>query len=100
MTKDEELEVLRRLAPQYFRWTGDIHQTEDPEWACDKLKYGGAHFENIGTPEVCLVVYDDQDRRWVAERGDYIVRGETGLWVLPANASAPPPCFSNQEPTP
>ena len=82
-----EIEVLRCLAPQYFRWTGDIDQTDDPVWACDKLKYGGAHFENIGTPEVRFVVYDDQDRRWVAERGDYIVEGETGLWVLPARAA-------------
>jgi hypothetical protein len=76
--------ILKRLAPEYFRWTGGHDQTEDPEWACDKLKYGGAHFENIGTPEVRLVVYDDEDRRWVASPGDYIVKGYNGLWVLPA----------------
>lgn len=50
----------------------------------DKVKDGGAHFENIGTPEVRLVVFDNEDRRWVAKPGDYIVRHGNGLTVLPA----------------
>jgi hypothetical protein len=87
---EAENAILKRLAPEYFRWTGGPDQTEDPEWACDKLKYGGAHFENIGTPQVRLVVYDDQDRRWVAERGDYIVKDRNGLWVLPALSGGKP----------
>jgi hypothetical protein len=87
---EAENAILKRLAPEYFRWTGGPDQTEDPEWACDKLKYGGAHFENIGTPQVRLVVYDDQDRRWVAERGDYIVKDHNGLWVLPALSGGKP----------
>ena len=80
----QEVEILKRLAPEYFRWTGGHDQTEDPEWICDKLKYGGAHFENVCTPDVRLVVYDDQDRRAIAKPGDYIVNGDNGLWVLPA----------------
>jgi hypothetical protein len=79
-----EVEILKRLAPEYFRWTGGHDQTEDPEWICDKLKYGGAHFENVCTPDVRLVVYDDQDRRAIAKPGDYIVNGDNGLRVLPA----------------
>jgi hypothetical protein len=84
-----EVEILKRLAPEYFRWTGGHDQTEDPEWICDKLKYGGAHFENVCTPDVRLVVYDDQDRRAIAKPGDYIVNGDNGLWVLPALKASP-----------
>ena len=80
----KENAILKRLAPEYFRWTGGPDQTEDPEWICVKLKYGGAEFENVCTPDVRLVVYDDQDRRHVAKPGDYIVKGDNGLWVLPA----------------
>lgn len=81
---ERENEILKRLAPEHFRWTGGHDQTEDPEWIVDRINYGGAAFEAPGTPDVRLAVYDDQDRCWVAKPGDYIVKGENGLWVLPA----------------
>lgn len=90
-----EVEVLRRLAPEYFQWPGKSGADTAPEWLQDRLKYGGASVDGD-----VLAVYDWHDRRSLAAPGDYVVDGEKGLWVLPADATAPPPCFSNPEPTP
>lgn len=60
-----------------FLWTGDEHQVEDPEWACDAIRDGRIRFENSGTPEVALAI-DTLEGTHRANRGDWIIRGVNG----------------------
>jgi len=65
-----------------FKWTGDVHQEEDPIWAIEALKKprgleGSAWFINECTPDVCLVIKTLEGKR-TARRGDYIIRGIKG----------------------
>lgn len=57
-----------------FLWTGDINQTEDPEWVVDALKDHRIRVANPATPGIKLIV----DNRHVASRGDYIVKDPKG----------------------
>lgn len=60
-----------------FQWSGDINQTEDPFWIINALKNFDAHFINLGTEEVKLVI-KNPDGDMIANRGDYIIRGING----------------------
>ncbi|MGX9766966.1 hypothetical protein ACWYXE_12585 [Lactiplantibacillus argentoratensis] len=61
----------------YFKWTGDYDQKEDPEWACEAIKTSVISFENKGTPDVKLVIHT-LEGDMLAERGDYIIKGVHG----------------------
>lgn len=60
-----------------FRWTGDIDQKEDPEWAVQAIRQGFIHFDKLGTPEVTLIVRT-LEGPLRANLGDYIIRGAKG----------------------
>jgi hypothetical protein len=60
-----------------FCWTGDEHQTEDPVWACDAIRRGEITFENVGTPEVRLIV-STLEGKMTANQGDWIIQGVNG----------------------
>lgn len=81
-----EVEVLRRLAPEYFQWAGKSGADAAPEWLQDRLKYGSASVDGD-----MLAVYDWHGRRSLAAPGDYVVHGEEWLWVLPARAALKEP---------
>lgn len=57
-----------------FCWTGDVNQTEDPEWIVDAIKYLEAGFLDEGTPEVKLWIRT-LEGTMIADRGDYIIKG-------------------------
>jgi len=65
-----EVEVLRRLAPEYFQWPGKSGADTAPEWLQDRLKYGSANVDGD-----VLAVYDWHGRRSLAAPGDYVVHG-------------------------
>jgi len=60
-----------------FKWTGDVNQTEDPEWIVDAIKKGDVGFRNEGTEEVEMFI-DTLEGRMTAIRGDYIIKGIKG----------------------
>lgn len=60
-----------------FKWTGDEHQTEDPDWMCDALREKRAWFNNIGTEEVTLEI-ETLEGNHKANRGDWIIKGVKG----------------------
>ena len=67
-----------------FQWTGDEHQTEDPEWICEMLRNGQAFFINGGTPTVTLVI-TTLEGKMTANLGDWIIQGVKGE-VYPCKA--------------
>lgn len=60
-----------------FQWTGDEHQIEDPEWACDAIRDGRITMGQVGTPEVFLCI-STLEGQMAAERGDWIIQGVKG----------------------
>ena len=60
-----------------FRWTGDLNQAEDPDWAVEAIVRGLIAFENSGTPDVAIVITTSEGRMR-ANRGDWIIRGIKG----------------------
>lgn len=56
-----------------FRWTGDMDQTEDPEWICEALKSGVVSIENFGG-SLCMSLPNEDG----ALIGDYIIRHADG----------------------
>lgn len=60
-----------------FRWTGDIHQEEDPVWVVAAINAGIVSFVNNGTPVVKMVIKTLEGPH-LANRGDYIIRGVKG----------------------
>lgn len=60
-----------------FQWTGGPDQLHDPEWASEAIASGKICFENIGTPEVALLI-DTIEGTMRADRGDWIIRGFVG----------------------
>ena len=57
-----------------FQWTGDEHQTEDPEWINAP---GVADFLHVGTKDVKLQIHT-LEGVMTADRGDWIIRGVKG----------------------
>lgn len=57
-----------------FKWTADIHQSDDPEWIVDAIKSGDVLFINEGTPDVKLAI-KTLEGTMTADRGDYIIKG-------------------------
>lgn len=60
-----------------FKWTGDEHQTEDPEWCCLVMTKGDVFFENVGTEQVTLKI-KTLEGEMTAQRGDWIIQGVNG----------------------
>lgn len=60
-----------------FRWTGDEHQIEDPDWACIAIAEGLMGFVDVGTPKVCLQI-KTLEGVMTANRGDWIIKGIKG----------------------
>lgn len=60
-----------------FQWTGDVVQGEDPVWIVDAIERGDVWFENILTPDVCLVIWTLEGVHY-AKIGDYIIQGIKG----------------------
>ena len=60
-----------------FKWTGDEHQIEDPEWACDAVRNGEIMMGQVGTPDVFLIIVT-LEGKMSAERGDWIIKGIKG----------------------
>lgn len=86
LARVKRLEVLERLAPEYFQWAGKSGADAAPEWLQDRLKYGSASVDGD-----MLAVYDWHGRRSLAAPGDYVVHGEEWLWVLPATITKDTP---------
>lgn len=60
-----------------FKWTGDVNQTEDPEWIVEAIMRGAVWFNNSGTPEVTMEI-ETLEGNHIANQGDYIIRGIAG----------------------
>ena len=60
-----------------FRWTGGPDQTKDPVWINKAIKAGVVRFENVGTPDVALLI-DTLEGTHRANRGSYIIQGVRG----------------------
>lgn len=60
-----------------FQWTGGPEQTDDPEWIVEAIKACLVTFENVGTPNVCLVI-STKEGLMRANQGDWIIRGILG----------------------
>jgi len=60
-----------------FKWTGDQHQTDDPEWIVKAIKDKKVWFNNQGT-EQCNMEIDTLEGNHIADRGDYIIKGVKG----------------------
>lgn len=60
-----------------FQWTGGEDQTEDPTWAIEAIQAGSIRFENVGTPNVVILI-DTLEGTMRGNRGDYIIRGVKG----------------------
>ena len=57
-----------------FKWTADEIQTEDPLWIIEAIRKGTVRFDNVGTPEVTLLI-DTLEGTHRANRGDFIIKG-------------------------
>ncbi len=67
VTKQHEIEA--------FKWTGDEHQTEDPEWIVQAIKSGLVSFTKPTNDGAIYMRVGDENHKpmqW-AERGDYII---------------------------
>lgn len=60
-----------------FKWTGGPDQEEDPVWIVEAIKNGTVYFENIGTPDVQLLI-GTLEGVMTASVGDYIIQGVQG----------------------
>lgn len=60
-----------------FRWTGDIDQSEDPEWACEAIKDGRITFCAQGTPACSMLVRTPGGIEEV-QHGYFLVKFENG----------------------
>jgi hypothetical protein len=60
-----------------FQWTGGPDREEDPVWACIAIKEGTMYFENMGTPEVSLMIKTSEGVMR-ASQGDWIIFGIKG----------------------
>lgn len=60
-----------------FKWTGDVNQTEDPNWIVEAIKDGRIYFEGHGTENVLMRI-DTLEGVMAANRGDFIIRGVKG----------------------
>lgn len=70
---------------EYFIWTADENQTEDPEWIVKRLQSGDAKFIDEGTPEITMsLCRQDGGVPLVANRGDYLVLSDGD--VIPYSA--------------
>jgi hypothetical protein len=60
-----------------FKWTGDQHQEEDPEWIANAIKNGIVWFNNEGTDK-CNMEIKTLEGNHIAHKGDYIIQGVKG----------------------
>ena len=72
----------RPIIIEAFKWTGDRHQTEDPEWAIQAIKDGTIVIPNL---EWSMRVYqrpvmeiNTLEGVMIANQGDYIIKGVNG----------------------
>ena len=42
---------------EFFYWTGDDDSGDEPQWMVDALADVRVTIENVGTPQVCLVIH-------------------------------------------
>lgn len=67
----------RAVEIEFFHWTADEKQTEDPDWACAAIRDGRITFENPGTPDVKMKI-NTREGAMTADRGDVIIKGVKG----------------------
>ena len=60
-----------------FQWTGDVHQSEDPEWIVDAMKQKVATIHQGGTEHVCMLIRTPEGTK-TANRGDWIIKDVNG----------------------
>lgn len=60
-----------------FNWTGGPDQTEEPEWIVEAIRAGTVRFENVGTPDITLMI-DTPEGTYRANQGDWIICGVKG----------------------
>ncbi|WDL96915.1 hypothetical protein [Alicyclobacillus sp. ALC3] len=61
-----------------FKWTADIDQTEDPEWAVAAIERGDIWFEDVPKPEAVEMRIRTLKGVMTARRGDYVIREVNG----------------------
>lgn len=72
MTKYRKLPV----EIEAFKWTGDVDQTEDPEWCIELIKQDKITFSQInGNPKMHIETLEGV---MTADQGDYIIKGIKG----------------------
>lgn len=69
----------RPVIVEAFQWTGDINQTEDPEWIIEAIKDGTVV---ISDPKVfflgLVMIIQTLEGEFIAKRGHWIIRGING----------------------
>lgn len=60
-----------------FKWTGDINQTEDPEWIVEYIKTTCQPFAKNKFGEVVMLI-ETLEGVMTANQGDYIIKGVQG----------------------
>ena len=72
-----------------FKWTGDQHQTEDPDWIVEAMQkpWGDNGSARIIRPK-CMLLLEivTLEGMYYARRGDYIIKGADG-GIRPCNPS-------------
>jgi hypothetical protein len=72
--------VKKPIVIEAFKWTGDEHQVEDPQWIIDAIKAGivlihNAFRSNTGDLYMTIKTLEGDHR---ANPGDYIIKGIKG----------------------
>jgi len=60
-----------------FKWTGDKHQEEEPDWIVEGIKQGVVTFEEEKTENVSMMI-ETLEGTHRANRGDFIIQGVQG----------------------
>ena len=58
-----------------FKWTGDIHQTEDPIWIVKAIEKGDVWFSRDSENGYIQMKIKTLEGVMTANRGDYIIKG-------------------------
>lgn len=56
---------------QAFQWSGGPDQTEDPEWACERIKSGEIWFED--DVDAIIMIFRHSNGTWAISPGEWLI---------------------------
>lgn len=80
MANEKEGDVKFKKKPveiDAFQWTGDINQTEDPEWIVAAIREDRVVVHSLGSEHMQLII-ETLEGTMAAKPGDWIIRGVKG----------------------